>query len=91
MAIQDTQVPMYTKHTLFLYFSNFSIFLFYFYEKQNKQNWKQTNKNMLNNAKRKTRCKCMKKKEEKERSIHGDDTNVLTKEFKPFVIKRFGK
>ena len=46
---------------------------------------------MLNNAKRKTRCKCMKKKEEKERSIHGDDTNVLTKEFKPFVIKRFGK
>ena len=39
----------------------------------------------------KTRCKCMKKKEEKRRSIHGDDTNVLTKEFKPFAIKRFGK
>ena len=32
MAIQATQVPMYTKHTLFLYF-----FLFFnFYEKQNK-------------------------------------------------------
>ena len=38
----------------------------------------------------KTRCKCM-KKEEKRRSIHGDDTNVLAKEFKPFAVKRFGK
>ena len=27
MAIQGTQVPMYTKHTLFLYFSNFSLFV----------------------------------------------------------------
>jgi len=41
MAIQGTQVPMYTKHTLFLYFSDFSIFLFFLfflllYEKQNK-------------------------------------------------------
>ena len=35
MAIQSTQVPMYTKHTLFLYFSDFSNF-FYFYEEQNK-------------------------------------------------------
>ena len=40
MAIQGTQVPMYTKRTLFLYFSDFSIFyLFYFilfilYQKQ---------------------------------------------------------
>ena len=33
----------------------------------------------------------MRKKEEKERSIHGDDTNVLTKEFKQFAVKRFGK
>ena len=33
----------------------------------------------------------MRKKEEKERSIHGDDTNVLAKEFKLFVVKRFGK
>ena len=33
----------------------------------------------------------MRKKEEKERSIHGDDTNVLVKEFKPFAVKRFGK
>ena len=31
----------------------------------------------------------MGKKEEKKRSIHGDDTNVLAKEFKPFTIKRF--
>ena len=28
MAIQGTQVPMYTKHTLFLYFFYFSIFLY---------------------------------------------------------------
>ena len=33
----------------------------------------------------------MRKKKEKERSIHGDDTNVLAKEFKPFAVKRFGK
>ena len=46
---------------------------------------------MLNKAMHKTKCKCMRKKEEKERSIHGDDTNVLTKEFKPFAVKRFGK
>ena len=39
MAIQGTQVPMYTKHTLFLHFSDFSIFYFLFlYQKQNKQN-----------------------------------------------------
>ena len=39
----------------------------------------------------KTRYKCMRKKEEKERSIHGDDANVLAKEFKPFAVERFGK
>ena len=37
-----TQVPIYTKHTLFLYFSNFSKKQF-FYEKQNKAKLK-TNK-----------------------------------------------
>ena len=31
----------------------------------------------------------MRKKEEKRRSIHGDNTNVLAKEFKLFAIKRF--
>ena len=29
MAIQGTQVPIYTKHTQFLYFSDFSFFLFF--------------------------------------------------------------
>ena len=43
MAIQGTQVPMYTKHTQFLYFSNFSIYFILFYEKQNKAKLK-TNK-----------------------------------------------
>ena len=39
----------------------------------------------------KTRCKCMRRKKERKRSIHGDDTNALTKEFKLFTVKRFGK
>ena len=46
---------------------------------------------MLSKAKHKTRCTCIRKKEERKRSIHGDNTNVLTKEFKMFVVKRFGK
>ena len=46
---------------------------------------------MLNKAEQKTRCKCLRKKNERKRSIHGDNTNVLTKEFKTFAIKRFGK
>ena len=33
----------------------------------------------------------MGKKEEKKRSILWDNTNVLTNEFKPFIVKRFGK
>ena len=37
----------------------------------------------------KTRCECMRKKKERKRSIHGDDINVLTKEFKTFAGKRF--
>ena len=36
MAIQGTQVPMYTKHTLFLYFSDFFQFFLFLYAKQNK-------------------------------------------------------
>ena len=31
----------------------------------------------------------MRKKEERKRSIQGDNTNVLMKEFKTFVVKRF--
>ena len=51
MAIYGTQVRMYTKHTLFLYFSDFSIF---FFNKINKTE-KQPNKNKLNKTKHKTR------------------------------------
>ena len=36
MAIQGTPVPMYTKHTMFLYFFDFFSFYFYF-EKKNEQ------------------------------------------------------
>ena len=48
---------------------------------------------MLNKTKHKTRCrcKCMRGEEEGERSSHGDNTNVLTKEFETFTIMRFGK
>ena len=49
MAIQGTQVPMYTKHTLFLYFSDFSKNFLFLYEKKNKQH-KKKNKNMLSKA-----------------------------------------
>ena len=31
------------------------------------------------------------KKEKRRRSSYGDNTNVLTKEFKAFTVKRFGK
>ena len=33
----------------------------------------------------------MRKEEEEEGSLHGDNTNVLRKEFKTFYVKRFGK
>ena len=53
MAIQGTLVPKYTKHTLFLYFSDFSK-NFFLKNKINKTE-KQPNKIMLNKVKHKTR------------------------------------
>ena len=70
---------------MFLYFSNFSKF-FFNYEKRNKQT-----KTCQSKQSNKTRCKCIKRKEKRRKSIHGDNNNVLTKEFKVFVIKRFGE
>ena len=52
---------------------------------------KKKKKNMLNKVKHKTRCRCMRGEEERKRSSHGDNTNVLTKEFEAFTVKRFGK
>ena len=46
---------------------------------------------MLNKVKHKTRCKCIKREEGKSRSSHRDNTNVLSKEFEVFTVKRFGK
>ena len=46
---------------------------------------------MSNKAKHKTRYSCIRGEEERKRSSHGDNTNVLTKEFEAFTIKRFGK
>ena len=74
---------MYT-YTLFLYFSIFQILFLFLYEKK-------INQNKLNKAMHKTKCKCVRRKEDRKKSIHGDDTDVLTKKFKPFAIKRFGK
>ena len=69
----------------------FCIFQLFLYEKKKTKTEEKTNKYKLNKAKHKTRCKCMRRKEERKRSIHGDDTNFLMKEFKPFVVKRFGE
>ena len=33
----------------------------------------------------------MRREERRSRSSHGDNTNVLTKEFEVFTVKRFGK
>ena len=53
MAIQGTQVPMYTNTHCFCIFLIFNFFL---YEKQNKPKLKKkTNKNKLNKAMHKTR------------------------------------
>ena len=46
---------------------------------------------MLTKTKHKTRCRCMKGEEERKRSSHGDNTNVLMKGFEMFIVKRFGK
>ena len=46
---------------------------------------------MLSKAKHKTRYKSMRMEMEKKRLIHGNNTNVLAKEFKSFAIKRFGE
>ena len=46
---------------------------------------------MLNKAKHKTRCRCMRREDERKRSPHGDNAIVLMKEFEAFIVKRFGK
>ena len=46
---------------------------------------------MLNKAKHKTRSRCIRKEDDTKRSSHRDNTNVLTKEFEMFTVKRFGK
>ena len=51
IAIQGTQVPMYT-NTLFLYFSDFSNFLlFIFYEKKNETKLKINKQKHVKNSK----------------------------------------
>ena len=52
MAIQGTQVPMYTKHTLFLYFSDFQ-FLFRKKKQSNKNRktkWKHERKMQMHES-----------------------------------------
>ena len=65
MAIQGTQAPMYTKHTLFLYFSDFSIF---FYMKNKSKQTKKIikQKHVKQHESMKERCKCMKARFQKQ-------------------------
>ena len=66
MAIQGTQVPMYTKHILFLYFSEFSIFFLIFIWKikwttlknEQQKHVKQSNKTRLTQKKNKALKLC---------------------------------
>ena len=50
-----------------------------------------TKQKHVKQTKHKTRYKCMRKEEKRRRSSHGDNTNVSTKEFEAFIVKRFGK
>ena len=52
MTIQGTQVPMYTKHTLFLYFSDFHFFIWK-KKKEKQKHVKQNNKTRLSQKKNK--------------------------------------
>ena len=96
MAIQGIQVPMYTKHTLFLYFSDFSIiYLFFIFMKNKiKQNWKQSNKNMLNKAMHKTRLTQNKKAKHpsnaKTKTRKGEREKV-TKSLGAFFLPHLGR
>ena len=55
MAVQGTQVPMYTNTHYFCIFLIFQKNFKFFMKNKIKQNCKQTNKNKLNKAKHKTR------------------------------------
>ena len=46
MAIQGTHVPMYTKHTVFVFF-NFSIFLLLYMKNKINQNWKENKQKQI--------------------------------------------
>ena len=75
MAIQGTQIPMYIKHTLFLYFSGFSIFFNYYMKnkinntkKKQQKHVKQNNKTRLTQKKNKTIKLCKTKTRRERRS-----------------------
>ena len=46
MAIQGTQVPMYT-YTLFLYFSIFQFFFLFYMKNKINQNWKENKQKQI--------------------------------------------
>ena len=80
MAIKSKQVPMYTKHTLFYIF-----LIFHFFNKKKlKQNWKQTNKNMLNKVKYKTRRTQKQESKNKQVMINNRGRERVTKSLYPF-------
>ena len=76
MAMQGTQVPMYTKHTLFLYFSDFSTKKYFYMKKKinntekkkQQKHVKQNNKTRLTQKKNKTLKLCKTKTKRERRS-----------------------
>ena len=50
MAIQGTQVPMYTNHTLFLYFSDFSLLFLFWKQNKTKTNYLDKNRQTIMKA-----------------------------------------
>ena len=74
MAIQGTQVPMYTKHILFLYFSNFFIFIWKTKQSKNEKqtktcSTKQNIKTRLIQNKSKTHKLCKSKYSKREKKV----------------------
>ena len=90
MAIQGIQVPMYTKHTLFLYFSDFSIFFIFIFMKNKINNTEKNSKIMLSKTtkldwlKRKTKHSSYAKQKQEERE-------EMIKSFRAFFLSNLGR
>ena len=77
MAIQGIISTNVHKHTFFFFFFVVIFYIFQNFFLKKKKTEKQPNKNIKKHTKHKTRCKCVRKEEKEERSLHGDYTNGL--------------